>query len=89
MNHADDREVRPDGGVDNRGLATIGVSAQDLVGEAQAPHGVRARGQLHAPRRHLEDVRSAGRIENVRSFEEARERLAVLAVADDGEAGGR
>src|SRR4030081_1411736 len=29
--------------------ATIAVPAQDLVGEAQASHAVRARGELHAP----------------------------------------
>jgi hypothetical protein len=88
MNHADDREVRPGGGVGNRGPATIGVPAQNFVGEAQAPHGVRARDERHAPGRHLEDVRSAGRIEHVRPLEETRERLAVLAVADEAEAGG-
>src|SRR6516165_6150047 len=89
MNYADDREARPGGGVRNRGPATIAVPAQNLVGEAQAPHDVRARGELHAPGRHLEDVRSAGRVEHVRPLEETRERLAVLAVADEAEAGGR
>ena len=88
MNQRDNREARPGGGVANRGPATIGVPAQHLVGEAQAPHGVRARGELHAPGRHLEDVRSAGRVEHVRPLEETRERLAVLAVADEAEAGG-
>jgi hypothetical protein len=43
----------------------------------------------HAPGRHLEDVRSAGRVEHVRALEETRERLTVLAVADETEAGGR
>ena len=89
MNHADDREVRAGGGVGNRGPATIRVPAQNLVGKAQAPHGVRARCQPHAPWRHLEDVRSTGRVEHVRPLEETRERLAVLAVADEAEAGGR
>src|SRR6516162_226249 len=89
MNYADDREARPGGGVRNRGPATIAVPAQNLVGEAQTPHGVRAGGELHAPGRHLEDVRSAGRVEHVGPLEETRERLAVLAVADDAEAGGR
>ena len=88
-NDADDREVRPGGGVGNRGPATIGVPAQNLVREAQAPKGVRARGELHAPGRHLEDVCPAGRVEHVRSLEETGERLAVLAVADEAEAGGR
>jgi hypothetical protein len=78
----------PAGGIGNRRPATIGVPAQDLVGEAQTPHGVRARGELHAPGRHLEDVRSAGRVEHVRPLKKTRERLAVLAVADEAEAGG-
>jgi hypothetical protein len=60
-----------------------------LVGEAQAPHGVRTRGEFHAPGRHLEDVRSAGRVEHVRPLQETRERLAVLTVADEAEAAGR
>jgi hypothetical protein len=41
------------------------------------------------PQRHLEDVGSAGRVEHVRPLEETRERLAILAVADEAEAGGR
>ncbi len=40
-------------------------------------------------RRHLENVRAAGGVEHVRPLEEARERLTVLAVADEPEAGGR
>src|SRR5262249_15077486 len=60
MNHGDDREARAGGGVANRGPATIGVPAEDaLVGEAQAPNGVRTHGEFHAPGRHLEDVCSA------------------------------
>src|SRR6202011_454215 len=88
MNHADDRETRPRGGVGNRRPATFGVPAQDLAGEAQASHGVRARGELHAPGRHVEDVRSACGVEHVRPIEETRERPAVLAVADEAEAAG-
>src|SRR5215813_9929089 len=77
-------------GVADRGPATIGVPAVDSpVAEAQASHGVHARGELHAPRRHLEDVRAAGGVEHVRPLEEARERLAILAVAEDAVAGGR
>jgi hypothetical protein len=89
MNHADDREAQPGGGIGNRGPAAIGVPAQDLVGEAQAPHGLRACGELHASGRHLEDVRSASRVEHVRSLEETREHLAVPAIANEAEAAGR
>src|SRR5260221_14424087 len=76
-------------------VLAIGVRQQSvyqrktLFGEAQAPHGVRTCGQPHAPGRHLEDVRSAGRVEHVRPLKETRERLAILAVADGAEAGGR
>jgi hypothetical protein len=55
----------------------------------QAAHGVRARGKLHAARRHMEDICSARRIEHVWPFEEARKRLAIPAVADETEAGMR
>jgi len=90
MNHGDDREARAGGGVADRGPATIGVPAEDaLVGKAQAPHGVRTRSEFHAPGRHLEDVRTAGGVEHVRPLQEACERLAVLTVADEAEAGGR
>ena len=68
------------GGVGNRRPATLGVPAQDLAGEAQASHRVGARGEFYARGRHMEDVRSAGGVEHVRPIEEARERLAVLAV---------
>src|SRR5215467_7474603 len=74
-------------GVADRGPATIGVPAVDSpVAEAQASHGVHARGELHAPRRHVEDVRTAGGVEHVRPLEEAGERLAVLAIADEAQA---
>src|SRR5262249_1123133 len=66
-----------------------GVPADDLAGEAQAAQRLRARGELHLRRRHLEDVGAAGRVENVRPLEEARERLAVLAVAEEPKAGRR
>src|SRR5262249_8093158 len=42
-----------------------------------------------AARWHLEDVGSARCVEHVRPLEETRERLAVLAVADEAEAGVR
>src|SRR5207244_3557762 len=71
------------------GAAAIGVPAEDLAGEAQATHRVRAGGQRHAARWHLEDVRGACCVEHVRPLEEARESLAVLAVADEAEAGRR
>src|SRR5262245_64652484 len=89
MNQTGGREGRPGGAVRDRGPATFGGPAQNLVGEAQAAKGVRARYELHAPGRHLEAVRTTGRVEHVRPLEEARERLAVLAVADEAEAGGR
>src|SRR5262249_44084474 len=70
--------------------ATIGVPAEDaLVGEAQAPNGVRTHGEFHAPGRHLEDVCSAGEVEHVRPLQETRERLAVVTVADEAEAAAR
>src|SRR5262252_2144125 len=88
MNEADNRKARA-GSIADRGPATISVPAKDLVGEAQAAHRVHARGKLHATRRHLEDLGSACCVEHVRPLEEARERLAVLAVADEAEAGVR
>src|SRR5262249_45839263 len=80
MNDANNREARA-GGVADRRPATVGVPAEDLAGEVQTAHGVRARGKVHATRWHLEDVCSARSIEHVRALEETRERLAVLAVA--------
>src|SRR5262249_14601299 len=88
MNEADNRKARA-GSIADRGSATISVPAEHLVGEAQAAHSVHARSKLHATRWHLEDLCSARRVEHVRPLEEARERLAVLAVADEAEAGVR
>ena len=82
MNHADDREARAGGSVGNRSVATCGVPAQDLVGELETPHGVCARSKPHSPGRHLEDVRSAGRVEHVPPIEEMSKRLAILAIAE-------
>jgi hypothetical protein len=73
-------------------VLAIGVRQQSayqrktLVGEAQAAHGIRACDELHPGGRHLEDVRSAGRVEHVRPLEETRECLAVPAIADEAEA---
>ncbi len=39
----------------------------DNLLEKQTPDGVHARSELHVPGRHLEDVRSAGRIEHIGS----------------------
>jgi hypothetical protein len=91
MDQGDNREARAGGGVGDRSSTTIGVPAQDLrvVAEAQAPEGVRPRGEPHAARRHLENVRPARRVEHIRSIEKKRERLAILAVADKPEASGR
>jgi hypothetical protein len=88
MNESDNREART-GSVADRGAATISVPTEDLAGEMQAAHRVRARRELHAARWHMENICSACCIEHVRSLEEARKRLAVLAVADETEAGAR
>src|SRR5262245_34342845 len=88
MNEADNRETRA-GSVADWGPATIGVPAEDSAGEVQAAHGIRARGQLHAARWHVDDFCPACCIEDIRPFQEARKRLAVLAVADETEAGVR
>src|ERR1700745_1566999 len=85
MNKADNRETRTCSVADRR-FATISVPAEDLTGEAQAAHGVDARGQFHAAHRHLEDVCSSRCVEYVRAFEEAREHLAVIAVTDEAKA---
>src|SRR5262249_56215466 len=69
--------------------ATISGPAQDLAGKAQAGQGVGTCRERHPTRRQLEYVGAAGSVENVRPFEETRKRLAVLAVADEAEAGGR
>jgi hypothetical protein len=76
------------GGVGNRRPATVAVPAQDLAGEAQASQGVRARGEIYAPGRHVEDVRSACGVEHVHAIEEMGERLAIRAIADEAEAAG-
>jgi len=89
MNQREHREARVDGRVADRGPATIGVPADDLAGEAYAAQGLRTRGEPHPGRRHLEDVGAAGGVEHIRPREEARERLAVLAVAEESKARGR
>jgi hypothetical protein len=85
VNEGNHREARAGGGVGDRRPATIGVPAQDLgfVTQTQASYGVDARGDLHAARRHLKDVRSARGVEHVPPLEQARECLS------DTEAGGR
>ena len=89
MNERDDRESRVGGGVGDRGAATISVPAQDFAGKAHATQSLESSGERHLNRRHLENVRAAGSVENVRSLEETRKRLAVLAVADEAETAGR
>ena len=89
MNERYDRKARVGGGVSDRSATTISVPAQDFAGKAQAAQLLEAGGERHLTRRHLENVRAASCVENVRSFKEARKRLAVLAVADEPEAGGR
>jgi hypothetical protein len=85
MNEAHDREARA-GSVGDRSPAAIGVPAEDLAGEMQAAHGIRASGKLHAARWHMEDVCPARCIEHVPPIENVRKRLAVLAVADETKA---
>ncbi len=87
MNQRDDRKARVGGGVSDWGAATISVPAQDFTGKAQAAQHLEGGGERHPSRRHMENVSAAGKVENVRSFKEACKRLAVLAVADETEAG--
>jgi hypothetical protein len=87
MNERDDWKARGGGGVGDRSAATIGVPAQDTAGKARAAQRLKARGKRHMSRRHLENVRAAGSVQNIRSIEETRERLAVLAIADEPDAG--
>jgi len=89
MNEADNREARAGRSIADRSSATISVPAEDLTGEAHAAHSVRACGKPHAARWHLENVCSARCVERIRPLKESRERLAVLAVADEAEAGVR
>ena len=86
MNEADNRKARSRS-VGDWCPATLSVPAEDPAGEVQAAHGVRASGKFYAARRHMEDIRSPRSIEHVRPLEKARKRLAVLAVADETEAG--
>src|SRR5262249_54776912 len=86
MNKANNRESRA-GSIGDRGPATIRVPAENLAGEVQAAHGIGARGKLHAARWHMEDICSTRCIEHVPPIEEARKRLAILAVAHETEAG--
>ena len=86
MYEADNREARA-GSVADWGLATISVPAEDCAGKAQAAHTILARSKLEAARWHVEDVCSACCVEHVGSLEKACERLTVLAVADEAEAG--
>src|ERR1700722_8073449 len=86
VNEPDNREARTGRVADGR-AATLSVPAEDLAGELQAAHRVRAGCKLHAARRHMEDICSACGIEHVRPFEETRKRLAVPAVAGETGAG--
>ena len=88
MNGADNREART-GSVADRRPTTISVPTEDLAGELQATHSVLARSKLHATSWHLENVCSARCVERIRPPEEARERLAAPAVAEEAEAGVR
>src|SRR5215475_9986033 len=89
MYEPDKRKPRPRRNIANRGPATIGVPAENLAGKLHATYCVRASGELHATRWHLENVCSSCRVEHIRQFEEARERLTILAIANDAKASGR
>src|SRR5262249_3259632 len=89
MNEAQNREARAGRRNCDPSVATISVPSEDLTGEAHAAHGVGAGGKPHAARWHLENVCSARCVERIRPLKESRERLAVLAVADETEAGVR
>jgi hypothetical protein len=86
VNKPDDRKARTSR-VADRGLAAVRIPAEDFSGELQAPQHLRAGRQLYAAYRHLEDFRSAGWVEHVRSLEETCKRLAIHAVADKPESG--
>ena len=88
MDKTDERKAWADG-IADRGAATIGIPAKDAVGrEAHATHCVSTGSELYAANWHLEDVCSARFVEHVRSFQKTRERLAILAVADQAQACG-
>ena len=72
-------------GVPVGSLTTHDVSAHALV----IPLLTTRKAKLHAAGWHLEDVCPGRCVEHVRPLEEARERLAVLAVADEAKAGVR
>jgi hypothetical protein len=86
MDHANDGEVRARSGVGDWGLATIGVPAHDLVGESKTPQGIHTGDEPHPCRRQLEDVGPTGRVKHILSLKEMRERLAVLAIANEAKA---
>jgi hypothetical protein len=77
------------GRVAYRGPATIRVPSEDLAGEVQTAHSVHTRYQFHPACWHLKDIGSTRIVEHVRPLQKARERLTVLAVANEAEAGGR
>src|SRR5262245_47121317 len=89
MYEPDNRKARPRRSIANRGPATIGVPAEDLTGKPHATHRVRASGKLHATRWHLENVCSSCRVQHIRPFEKACERLTILAIANEAESSGR
>jgi len=89
MYEPDKRKPRPRRNIANRGPATIGVPAENLAGKLHATYCVRASRKLHATRWHLENVCSSSRVEHIRPFEEVRERLTILAIANEAEASRR
>src|SRR5262245_16809703 len=86
MDDRDDWEPRGCRGVRDRCHATAGIPAEDLRGELDAPERVETGGELDPRGCQVEDVGSAGCIQDIRPVEEAREGLAVCAVTDEAEA---
>jgi hypothetical protein len=79
---------KPRGRVGNRRPATFAVPAQDLAERHRHRSASRARCESYARGRQLEDVGPTGVVEHIRPIEEARECLAIPAIADEAEAGG-
>jgi hypothetical protein len=89
MNERDYRETRVGGGVSDWGAATVSEPTQEFAGKTYATQSIQAGGERHLTRRQLENLRAAASVENVWSLKKTRKRLAVLAIADKAEAGGR
>ncbi len=89
MDHSDDREARRRRRVRDRRPAAVDVPAKHLWREPHAPKRVQTLFEPHAPGWHLVDVCATCCVEHVGPLEEARERAAVLAIANKAEPIGR